>query len=101
MHGWNRVASSVKGLSDWFALVQTRFQTAEWKNNPTILLDYGTAALLACIAIFQLFRKRWADAVWTGSAIALPMTTGLSDGIPRYVMVVYPAYFAMAEATRG
>ena len=101
MQGWNRVASSVKGVSAWFALALTRFQTAEWKNNPTILLDYGTAALFACIAIFQLVRKRWSDAVWTGSAIALPMTTGLSEGIPRYLMVVYPAYFAMAEASRG
>jgi hypothetical protein len=95
------VASSVQGASDWFALLQTRFATAEWKNNPTILLDYGAAALFLGIGIFQLFRKRWADAAWTGSAIALPMTTGLSDGIPRYLLVVYPAYFAMAEATRG
>ena len=101
MHGWNRVASSVRGVSDWFSLVQTRFQTTEWRSNPTILLDYGTAVLFGGIAIFQLVRKRWADAAWTGSAIALPMTTGLSDGIPRYLMVVYPAYFAMAEATRG
>jgi hypothetical protein len=101
MHGWNRVASSTKGVSDWFALLQTRFAAAEWKNNPTILLDYGAVVLFLCIGVFQLTRKRWADAVWTGSAIALPMTTGLSDGIPRYLMVVYPAYFAMAEATRG
>jgi Mannosyltransferase (PIG-V) len=101
MQGWNRVASSVKGLSAWFAAAQTRFQTAEWKNNPTILLDYGTTALFGGIAIFQLVRKRWADAAWTGSAIALPMTTGLADGIPRYLMVVYPAYFAMAEAIGG
>jgi hypothetical protein len=101
MHGWNRVASSLQGVSDWFALVKTRFQTAAWKSNPTILLDYGAVLLFGGVAIFQLVRKRWADAAWAGSAIALPMTTGLSDGIPRYLIVVYPAYFAMAEATKG
>ena len=101
MHGWHRAASSLKGLSDWVVLLNTRFVGAEWRRNPTLLLDYGTVALFACIGIFQLVRKRWADAVWTGSAIALPMTTGLSDGLPRYLLVVYPVYFALADATRG
>jgi len=101
MHAWNRGTTSLKGLADWFALLTTRFANAEWKGKPTILLDYGVAAVFAAIAVFQLVRKRWADAVWTGSAIALPITTGLSDGIPRYLVVVYPAYFAMAEALQG
>jgi hypothetical protein len=29
------------------------------------------------------------------------MTTGLSGGMPRFLLVVYPTYYAMTEATRG
>jgi hypothetical protein len=29
------------------------------------------------------------------------MTTGLSGGMPRFLMVVYPAYYALAEGSRG
>jgi hypothetical protein len=29
------------------------------------------------------------------------MTTGLSGGMPRFLLVVYPTYFAMTEATLG
>jgi hypothetical protein len=29
------------------------------------------------------------------------MTTGLLGGMPRFLMVVYPVYFALAEGSRG
>jgi hypothetical protein len=28
------------------------------------------------------------------------MTTGLSGGMPRFLMVVYPVYYALAEGSR-
>ena len=46
-------------------------------------------------------RGKWSDAAWIGCSIALPITTGLSGGIPRFLLVVYPTYFALAEGSRG
>ena len=56
--------------------------------------------VFAAIGVYQLVRRRWSDAAWTACAIGLPITTGLPGGIPRFFAVVYPASFALAEATR-
>ena len=34
-------------------------------------------------------------------AVGLPVTTGLSGGIPRFFVVIYPVYYALADATRN
>jgi hypothetical protein len=52
------------------------------------------------ILLYQLARRRWSDAAWTACGAALPISTGLSGGIPRFFASVYPIYFALAEATR-
>ena len=57
--------------------------------------------LFGAIGVYQLVRRRWSDAAWTACAIGLPVTTGLPGGIPRFFVVIYPAYYALAEATRN
>ena len=47
------------------------------------------------------WKRRWPDAAWAGCAIGLPVTTGISGGLPRFLLVVYPVYFALAEGSRG
>jgi hypothetical protein len=101
MQGWHRARSSFGGIWKWFDSMASGFLAGAWRGNPTLALDCGIAFLLLLIALYQLFRKRWSDAAWTGSAIVLPMTTGLSGGMPRFLMVVYPVYFALAEGSRG
>jgi hypothetical protein len=101
MEGWRRSASSLGGIGAWFLSMKVRFVDADWRRDPTLALDYGTVLLFFCIGIFQLLKRRWADAAWTSSSIALPMTTGLSGGMPRFLMVVYPVYYALAEGSRG
>jgi hypothetical protein len=101
MQGWHRATSSLSGVAAWLLSMKVRLVGADWRRDPTIALDYGTAVLFAAIGIYQLAKKRWSDAAWTGSAVVLPMTTGLSGGMPRFLMVVYPAYFALAEGSRG
>ena len=54
-------------------------------------------ALFLFVAALQASKRRWADLAWTAAALGLPMTTGTSAGIPRYLMTVYPAHFALAE----
>lgn len=101
MEGWRRSASSFTGIADWLVSMKVRVVDQDWREDPTLVLDYGCAVLFAAIGVYQLVRRRWADAAWTGSAIALPMTTGLSGGMPRFLMVVYPVYYALAEGSRG
>ncbi len=101
MQGWHRGTSSLSGIAAWFLSMKVRLVDADWKRDPTLVLDYGTAVLFAVVGVYQLAKKRWSDAAWTGAAITLPMTTGLSGGMPRFLMVVYPAYFALAEGSHG
>jgi Mannosyltransferase (PIG-V) len=101
MEGWRRGASSLGGIGAWLLSMKVRMVDADWREDPTLILDYGCAILFAAVGVYQLARRRWADAAWTGSSIALPMTTGLSGGMPRFLMVVYPVYFALAEGSRG
>ena len=101
MQGWHRATSSLGGLLKWFDSMVSGFLAGAWRSNPTLALDCGIAFLLLLVTVYQLVKKRWSDAAWTGSAIVLPMTTGLSGGMPRFLMVVYPVYFALAEGSRG
>lgn len=101
MEGWHRGTSSVSGIGAWFFSMGLRFKHMSWRSDPTLALDYGAALVFAAVGVHQLVRKRWADAAWTGSAIVLPMTTGLSAGLPRYLLVVYPVYFSLVEGSRG
>ena len=101
MEGWHRGMSSLSGIGAWFYSMGLRFKHMSWLRDPSLALDYAAAAVFVLVGIHQLAKKRWSDAAWTGAAISLPMTTGLSGGMPRFLMVVYPAYFALAEGSRG
>jgi hypothetical protein len=101
MQGWHRGTSSLAGIGAWLVSMGVRFKHLDWERDPSLALDYGAALLFLAVAVYQLVKKRWSDAAWTGSAIVLPMTTGLSGGMPRFLMVVYPVYFALAEGSRG
>jgi hypothetical protein len=101
MEGWRRGASSLGGIAAWFLSMKVRFVDADWKQDPTFALDYGVALLFGLVAVYQLVRRRYSDAAWTGAAIALPVTTGLSGGMPRFLLVVYPMYYALAEGSQG
>jgi hypothetical protein len=101
MQGWHRATSSLDGIGAWFLSMGLRFKHLSWERDPSLALDYGAALLFAAVAVYQLLTKRWSDAAWTGSAIVLPMTTGLSGGMPRFLLVAYPVYFALAQGSRG
>jgi hypothetical protein len=95
MQGWHRGMSSLSGIAAWVISMGVRLKLRGWLH--TFVLDYGLAILFVAIGISQLLKKRWSDAAWTGAAVALPMSTGLSEGMPRFLLVVYPVFFALAE----
>jgi hypothetical protein len=101
MGGWKRAPSSLHGIWEWFYSMGLRFKHQSWVKDPSLALDYSAAVLFGLLAGFQLLRRRWSDGAWTAGALLLPMTTGLSGGMPRFLLVVYPTYYAMTEATRG
>ena len=72
MEGWHRATSSLSGVAAWLQSMKVRFVDMEWKREPGFVLDYGLTLTFAIVAVYQLAKKRWADAAWTGAAIALP-----------------------------
>jgi len=101
MGGWHRGAGSLAGVAEWFWQMKLSIKFGHWMKEPGRAFDYGVVILIATVGLYQLFKKRWSDAAWTGAAVALPITTGVTGGIPRFLMVVYPIYFALAEGSRG
>ncbi|HEY3123230.1 MAG TPA: hypothetical protein VGK70_04130, partial [Thermoanaerobaculia bacterium] len=72
MQGWHRGTSSLSGIAAWLLSMKVRLVDADWKRDPTLALDYGVALLFVFVAVYQLWKKKWADAAWTGTAISLP-----------------------------
>lgn len=97
---WGRGVSPIRGLVEWAAALPRAFSDGDNARHPTFLIDYGCALLFLLIGIHQAKRRRWADASWTAGALLLPAATGISASVPRYLVVVYPAFYGLAEVFR-
>jgi len=95
MAGWKRGASSLSGVAAWFDEAGRYFGDGIWRVEPIRLLDYVCAVLFVVMAVRLLIRRRWSDAAWVAGALVLPMSTGLSAGMPRYLFAVYPVFFEL------
>lgn len=95
--GWHRGSSPLSGTAAWFRNAVAYFGQGLWKTEPMHLLDYGCVLLFLLLAIRMLRHRRFADGVWVLAALALPISTGLADGIPRYILGVYPAFYELAS----
>jgi hypothetical protein len=100
-HSWSRGTSPLEGLAQWGSALPVRIARGDARTNPAFLIEYADAILFFLIALFQARRKRWSDASWTAGALLLPAATGISASVPRYLVVVYPAFYALAEIFRG
>jgi hypothetical protein len=94
---WNRGASPLEGLRRFAEGLPARIARGDARENPAFLLDYAHLVLFAAIGVFLARRRRFADAAWTAGALLLPIASGIPASLPRYLLVVYPAYFALAE----
>jgi hypothetical protein len=97
---WGRGASPAAGALQWLEALPSRLAAGDARTHPAFLVDYACALLFALIAIQQARRRRWADASWTAGALLMPVATGISASVPRYLVVVYPAFYALAETFR-
>ncbi len=60
------------------------------------------AALLALVCAFVLLkRKQWALGVLSLSAVLLPLSSGTLQSMTRYMTVVFPIFFVLAEAGKS
>jgi hypothetical protein len=97
MAGWKRGASSLSGVAAWFEESRRYFGEGTWRAEPIRLLDYFCAVLFVVMAVRLLVRRRWSDAAWVAGSLALPISTGLSAGMPRYLFAVYPVFYELDE----
>jgi hypothetical protein len=98
---WRRGHSPMTGLWEFAGGLPQRLARGDARSHPAFLLDYAYAALFAGIALFQARRRLWSDAAWTAGALLLPVATGVALSIPRYLLVVYPAFYALAQFFDG
>jgi len=98
---WGRGISPAAGLIDWAAALPRRIANGDVRDHPAFLVDYACALLFLFLAIYQARRRRWADASWTAGALLLPVATWISASVPRYLVVVYPAFYGLAEIFRA
>jgi hypothetical protein len=94
---WQRGASPLAGAWRFVSLPFDRLAHGQALDHPTFILDYASFFLFTAIAVFQCRRRRFSDAAWTIGALLIPVATGISASLSRYVLVVYPAFYALAE----
>jgi len=97
---WHRGTSPLEGLARFAAGAVSIARGQAWQH-PTFALDYAYTLLFVAIAVFQARRGRYGDVAWTAGAILLPVATGIAASLPRYLLVVYPAFYALAEFFDG
>jgi hypothetical protein len=98
---WNRGTSPLAGLGRWALALPERIARGDVRSHPAFLIDYADAVLFLAVCAWQARHRRWADASWSAGALLLPAATGISASMPRYLVVVYPAFYALAEIFRG
>lgn len=94
---WHRGISPILGAWHFVKLPLARIAHGQALDHPALFLDYAHFLLFAVIAVHQVRRRRLSDAAWTAGALLLPIASGISASLSRYVLVVYPAFYAMAE----
>jgi len=98
---WHRGASPIAGVKHFVEGLPSRIARGDARDHPAFLLDYAHLLLFAAIAVYQTRRRLFSDAAWTAGALLLPIASGISASLPRYVLVVYPAFYALAEFFGG
>jgi hypothetical protein len=94
---WQRGTSPLLGAWHFVKLPLARIAHGQALDHPDLFLDYGHFLLFAAIGVYQVRRRRFSDAAWTAGALLIPITSGISASLSRYVLVVYPAFYALAE----
>lgn len=94
---WQRGASPLAGVQRFVQGLPARIARGDARDHPAFLLDYAHLLLFAAIAVYQARRRLFSDAAWTAGALLLPIASGISASLPRYVLVVYPAFYALAQ----
>jgi len=94
---WQREASPLLGVQRFVQGLPSRIARGDARGHPAFLLDYAHLLLFAVIAVYQARRRLFSDAAWTAGALLLPIASGIAASLPRYVLVVYPAFYALAQ----
>lgn len=102
MGAWRHAAGDpVAGVVAFVREPVDMWRSGLFRERPRELAPYLHLVLFGVLGAYQLKLRRWSDAAWTACALALPVLTGTSAGIPRYTLTVYPGHFAAATLCEG
>lgn len=73
--------------------------TVEWHSLAyyTVLLELGSAVIFLFLVLVSAWRQRWSYAVFAGLTFLVPTLTGTFSSLPRYVLVIFPAFILLGE----
>ncbi len=98
---WQRGTSPLSGAWHFVEVPLTRIARGQALEHPFRFLDYAHFLLFVLIGAYQIRRRQLSDAAWTAGSLLMPVATGISASLPRYVLVVYPAFYALAQFFEG
>jgi hypothetical protein len=93
---WSTVPTfPLDGVRRFFAFAVDPLRAG--RLRPTVLYDHAQLALFTCLGAYQLGRRSYADAAWILGFLGHRLGSGNPVSLGRYVLVLYPAYYALAE----
>lgn len=76
------------------------FEELAIQTNPDLanmIIEFGHTALAVLLGLITLCRVRFSYGIYMLLALAIPLSTGSTLGIPRYSMVLFPMYLIAAS----
>jgi hypothetical protein len=103
-----RDIQSAWGRGSTFGVRSTLKPLLDYAADPGgVAADWNLVALNACAAVGAFaaaivlgVRRQWAYAVYTFSAVLVPLTTLTLGSMARFVLVLFPVFFVLAEVGR-
>ena len=69
---------------------------SDFPNLFTTYLEFGVGILFLILVIYCFFKLRLSYAIYALFAYLIPTLSGSFSSMPRYVLVVFPAFIMMA-----
>jgi len=89
------------GMGPWLVgQIRGRLSGPPSLENLSFAVELLTMALFVVLVVGLYRRKLFAEAIYTGATILLLLHSGTVAGLDRYVLVLFPCFFILAEYLR-
>ncbi|MEO8585749.1 MAG: hypothetical protein ABI584_06290 [Acidobacteriota bacterium] len=98
MGAWaHRSTNPLRGAEGFLHEQVRLFSSGTLFEHPGAIAPLAHYTLFAVLAVLQVRRRRFSDAVWTAGVLGLAFLTGTTNGVPRYTLTIYPGIILLFE----